>query len=662
MRKNLFIKKVTALSLCAALLLSAGAAAEEGTSGGTGTEAVTENPSAEDGASAGTGTEAVTGDPSAEEGASAGTETEAVTGDPSAEEGASAGTETEAVTGDPAAEDGTSAGTETEAVTGDPAAEDGSAGETESAKNTSTGYVLKHFTLYDGGEMVLDMENLTAELDFAAVDGISGVRLLISSEDMEAGYIAASYIDDSVLLVLHGGLSGQTVKYKIAAEKLTTVLDSDDFNLFLRGTADGMVSGEQEAGEAALEDEGADGTVSGAEEADGTVSEDQKTEKDLTEEEIPEAETQGVSETEAAQESETQDVSEAEETAPGEETQEESGAEEAASEAETQDVSGAEETASEAETQEESGAEETALEAETQEESGTEETTSEIGTEEQTSPGGFMINGLSLTNFAKLLNEAYILLDESVVKNETVEVGQGTLHRSGIVLDREHMNRLLEICAELGIDRGVKAELEAQNIHPEGGALLWGSDDADYKAAAGSFGVTIGDGAPVWNTFGVDMVDTELTFYNYRMPEQQAGIESGVEVVFNRVDSGDDMSWVPVDDADAIDVSDLEPAEVIEKVSKDVQMVLYDMMGGVLSAVLEEIPEEMLNDILGIDVEEEAMSEAESGTGQEEAMSEAESGTGQEEAMSEAESGANQEEAMSEAESGANQEEAVSES
>ena len=647
MGKTSFIKKVTALSLCTALLLPVGTMAAENpvtevaagettaaammeetvvetTAEGTGgtmlgdgtaeTEAVKESEEAEPGDGV-AGTEAVKESEEAEPGdGAAGTEAvkeseEAVPGN------GAAGTEAVKESEEAVSEEETAG---TEAVPGDESAggtkkKKASNGRTRKEKNKVTGYILKRFTLYDKGRMAMDVDSLRAELDFARTDDTSGFRLLVDSENTEAGYISVSHIDDMILIVLHGGLSGQTAKYKIDSETLTAILDSDDFNLFLRGTADGEdgSSGDQET-EKLTESQVPKTTGTGAEPETETKPDGQETETSGTEEAAPGAEMSEESETGISEESET-GISEESEAGMSE-------APEAGTETESGEIISEE---PEAGTEAAPG---TGMSEEP--ETGTEAESGEIISEEpkagETEAGQLMINGLSLTSFVRLVNEAYLLINEGAVRNEEVESDQGTFHRSGIVLNREHMRRMLEICSELGIDGGVKESLEAQNIQPEGGALLWGSDKKDYKEVAGSFGVSVEGGAPVWNAFGVYLVGSELTIYNYGMPEQQQSveIESGTEIVFDKIDPEDGVSWLPADDADAVDLAEMEPAEAIEEISTDIQMVLYDMMGSVLSVVLEEVPEEMVSDMLGLESGEEAVSESESETETDGMMSE----------------------------------------
>ncbi len=639
MKKTSFIKKVTALSLCAVLVLPVVTTAAEGPARETTAEELTEGMTG--GRAAGVTAEESSGLMSGEETAGAAVMENA---EEAMTEGESVETATEessgSVSGGETAEtaptenseetmtEGESAETATEESSGSvPGEGTAEAAVTENAeeaateketddissaeKGTGTGYMLKHFTIYNDGEVTMDVDSLKAELDFAKKENVSGVRLLVDSGGTEAGYIAISYMDGTVLIVLHGGLSGQTVKYKINSETLTTILDSDDFNLFLRGAMDNEVGAGSD-----FEDQETE-----------RLTEDSITEQSEMESETEGTETEPVSPEEESEEPETNrdetEESESGETEPETSRVEAEEPESGETELETNGVGTEESELGETEL------ETTGVGTEESELGETESETNQVETEESESgeaepetngaaepnSNGLMINGLSLTSFVKLVNEAYLLINEGAVRNEEVESDQGTFHRSGIVLNRKHMKRLLEICSEMGIDGGVKKRLEAQNIQPEGGAILWGTDGEDYRAIAGSFGVSVGDEAPVWNAFGADIVGKELTIYNYRMPEQQTmEIKNGVEIVFSMTEPEGGAEWVPADDTDAIDLAELEPAEAIDEISTDIQMVLYDMMGGVLSVVLEEMPEEMVSDMLGLESQEEAMSESESET------------------------------------------------
>ena len=83
----------------------------------------------------------------------------------------------------------------------------------------------------------------------------------------------------------------------------------------------------------------------------------------------------------------------------------------------------------------------------------------------------------------------------------------------------------------------------------------------------------------------------------------------------------------------------------------DAQTVFYDMMNGVFSTVLKELPEKMLDGILGTGTEDEEMSEpgTEEETPEEETMSESETETPKK-TMGESEAETPKEEMMSESE------------
>lgn len=427
--------------------------------------------------------------------------------------------------------------------------------------DASTGYGLKRVVLYRDGALAMDLDSLQAEVDFATVDGTSGVRLHIDNEDTEVAWIAASLVQDAVLITLHGGISDQTATYKVTPQALVRILDSDAFKSLIGGESSET---EQEAedvpeeAESGSEEPGTEGIGAGsaaglsADEAAGTKSADEAASElsaGETEEDRGSADTEGPG-----------GADEAVPALPGSETEE--------------DRNSAD------------------MGAETVEPAA-----------KEASSGGIQVKKYSLEDIVSLISDINMLISDSIVKDRVVDSEElGRITFNGVSLDAEHMAQLLDKLAAMGMDGNMAEALKASGLEPKGLDLVCGTGE-NYSSIELSIGLKQPGREAVWAVAGGYKKDDELLLGKWNLyGESGERLDSGTEIVFGESDPGEDAFWMPTEDEDVIDLASLEPEEAIGQFTEDLFVVLSDVLGGVMPVLMDELPEELITDLFGIRV------------------------------------------------------------